>query len=251
MKKQYTYIRKTFTYDGRQYEVTGKTEAEAYEKIGHKKAALSRGEVGISSAMTVRAWCATYLDTYITPRIRDEGGKKGTKDSLTAKSAAMYRQKLDGYLIPAIGGLRLKDVKAAHLQRVINAQAGKSFSHVNKLMLVTQQIFRRAYLDRLILFDPAEDLTQPNVEKNTRRSLTEQELPSVLRSGRHAQARRMGRVSSALRRSSGRGPAPTGKGPEFHKSYAPYFQSAGEWHPRHQRPQDRRRQSPHPYPVRI
>lgn len=33
----YTYIRKYFTIDGRQYEVSGRTEAECYEKMGQKK----------------------------------------------------------------------------------------------------------------------------------------------------------------------------------------------------------------------
>ena len=174
--KKYTYLRRTFTYEGTQYEVTGKTEAECHEKIGLKKAALARGEVGISSGMTVRAWCKTFVETYVTPRVREEGANKRTKNSLTAKSAQMYGQKIGGYIVPAIGALRLKEVKAAHLQKIINSQAGASFSHVNKLMNVTQQLFRRAYLDRLILFDPSADLARPDVERNTRRSLTAQEL---------------------------------------------------------------------------
>lgn len=176
MAKKYEYIRKTFVYEGKQYEVTGKSEAEAYEKMGLKKAALARGEVGISANMTVRAWAKTYVDTYVAPRTRKPGAQKGAKNSLTEKSAKMYFEKIGGYIVPAIGNMKIKDVKAPHLQKIINTQAGKSFSHVNKLMMVTRMVFRRAYLDRIILFDPSEDLTMPEVSKKTRRSLTEAEL---------------------------------------------------------------------------
>ena len=46
MKKdtKYKYVRKTMTWEGRRYEVTGKTEAEAMEKLGALKETLRRGE---------------------------------------------------------------------------------------------------------------------------------------------------------------------------------------------------------------
>lgn len=174
-KKKYEYIRKTFSYDGHQYEVSGKTLAEVYEKLGKKKAELERGEVGISGHMLVRNWAKEYIKTYVTPRVRAPGAKKQARNSLTEKSAQMYSEKINGYIVPAIGGLRLREVTATHLQKIINSQAGKSFSHVNKLMAVTKQLFRRAYQERLILFDPSEGLTMPAVSKKTRRSLTEEE----------------------------------------------------------------------------
>lgn len=174
-KADYNYIRKSFSYQGREYEVYGKTEAEVYQKLGKKRAELERGEVGISSHMLVRNWATEYVKTYVEPRIRAPGAKKQARNSLTEKSAQMYSEKINGYIIPAIGALRLREVTATHLQKIINSQAGKSFSHVNKLMAVTKQLFRKAYQERLIFFDPSEGLTMPVVSKKTRRSLTEEE----------------------------------------------------------------------------
>lgn len=174
-KKSYEYVRKTFTYEGHRYEVKGHSLEEALEKKAELKAKLARGEAGISGNMLVRVWAKEYINTYITPRIRPAGSKKRAKDSLTEKSAKMYTEKINGYIVPAIGGLRMKEVTATHLQRILNSQAGKSFSHVNKLLTVTQQLFRKAYQERLILFDPSDGLTMPFVEKKTRRSLTEAE----------------------------------------------------------------------------
>lgn len=172
MAKKYEYIRKTFTYEGRRYGVRGKTEEEALEKKAELKAKLKRGEAGISGNMPVKSWVQEYIATYITPRIRPAGAPK-VENSLTAKSAGMYREKLEGYIVPAIGSLRLREVTQTHLQRILNAQSGKSFSHCNKLLHVTQALFHQAYRSRLITYDPAEDLTLPAcTEKRRRRTLT-------------------------------------------------------------------------------
>lgn len=174
-KKSYNYVRKTFTYEGHRYEVKGHSLEEALEKKAELKSKLARGETGISKNMLVRVWAKEYIDTYVNPRVREPGAKKQARNSLTEKSAKMYPEKINGYIVPAIGSLRLKEVTATHLQRIINSQAGKSFSHVNKLLTVTQQLFRRAYLEHLIAFDPSEGLEMPAVSKKTRRSLTEAE----------------------------------------------------------------------------
>lgn len=172
----YRYVRKTFTYDGRRYEVSGRTEEDALEKKADLKAKLKRGEAGISGNMLLRAWVKEYIATYVTPRVRPAGTPKAEAHSLTAKSAGMYSEKLNGYLVPAIGSLRLRDVTTPHLQKILNSQAGRSFSHCNKLLHVTKELFRQAYRSRLILFDPAEDLILPSCsEKRRRRALTEYE----------------------------------------------------------------------------
>lgn len=170
--QKYNYVRVTFTYEGRRYTVRGKTPEEAFMKKGEKLAALKRGEAGISGNMSVKAWCRTFISTYVVPRTREPGQEKGAKNSLTPKSAKMYSEKIDGYILPAIGGMKMKDILATHLQKIVNSQAGKSYSHVNKLMNVIHQLFHRAYLDRVLLFDPSDGLTMPEVIKKIRRSLT-------------------------------------------------------------------------------
>ncbi len=174
-KKKYEYVRKYFVYQGHEYEVSGKTEEEALQKLGAKKAAVARGDVGISRQMLVKSWAKEYIAAYVTPRIRPPGTQKVDKRSLTTKSAQMYTDKIFGYIVPAIGNLRLNEVKQTHLQKIINTQTGKSFSHVNKLMTVTHMLFHRAYVERLVDFDPSEGLTMPFVTKGTRRALTEEE----------------------------------------------------------------------------
>lgn len=162
------YIRKTARYNGKKYEATGKTELEAMSKLAEKLAAAKRGEDLVSGAMTVSAWYKQWIDLYKKPK------------GLTEKSLKMYDEKFNGYIRPAIGHMKLKDVKDVHLQRILNSQAGRSASHVKKIRMVLQEMFKRARQSRLIPYDPAELLELPTVKQGRRRSITEEERAAIL-----------------------------------------------------------------------
>ena len=162
------YVRKTVTWEGRRYEVRAETEKEALEKLVVLKEQLRRGEKSDGENMTVSDWFAEWLSVYKKPA------------GLTEKSLAMYTQKFDAYIKPRIGPLKLKDVTEVHLQRILNEEAGKSFSHVSKLRLVMKGMFSRAQASHMILWDPSAMLTLPDTKKGTRRSLTDEERSHVL-----------------------------------------------------------------------
>lgn len=162
------YIRKTARYNGKKYEATGKTELEAMTKLAEKLAAAKRGEELVSGSMTVSAWYKQWIELYKKPK------------GLTEKSLKMYNEKFNGYIRPAIGHMKLKDVKDVHLQRILNSQAGRSASHVKKIRMVLQEMFKRARQSRLIPYDPAELLELPTVKQGRRRSITEEERAAIL-----------------------------------------------------------------------
>lgn len=168
MAKKYSYVRKTMTFEGKRYEVTGKTEPEALEKLAELKVSLQRGEKVVGGNSTVDRWFLEWLDTYKRPA------------GITEKSLAMYEQKYRGYIKPQIGGMKIKSVKEVHLQKILNEQAGRSYSHVAKLRMVMQEMFSKARKTRLIPFDPAEDLQLPAVTRGTNRSITEDERYYIL-----------------------------------------------------------------------
>lgn len=162
------YVRKTRRYDGKQYQAYGKTKMEAMTKLAEKIATVKRGEETVSGSMSVNAWFEMWLDTYKAPK------------DLTDKSLGTYTEKYNYYIKPRIGTMRLKDVKDIHLQRIMNEQAGKSYSHCQKVRMVMQQMFKRARQSRLIVYDPAEMLELPRNTKGTRRSITEEERAAIL-----------------------------------------------------------------------
>lgn len=163
-----SYIRKTTTWKGKRYEVRAHTEEEAIEKLAVLKDQLKSGMKSDREALTVNAWFEEWMQIYKEPA------------GLTGKSLGMYREKYCGYIRPRIGPMKLKDVTETHLQRILNDQAGKSFSHVSKLRLVMKALFSRAHASHLILWDPSEKLTLPRTTKGVRRSLTEEERSHIL-----------------------------------------------------------------------
>ena len=170
------YIRKTARYNGKKYEATGKTELEAMTKLAEKLSAVKRGEEIVSGSMTVNAWYKQWMELYKKPK------------GLTAKSLAMYDEKYNGYIRSSIGHMKLKDVRDVHLQRILNGEAGRSASHVKKLRMLLQEMFKRARQSRLIPYDPAELLSLPTVTKGRRRSITEEERTAILRISQHHRA---------------------------------------------------------------
>lgn len=162
------YIRKTARWNGKKYEATGKTELEAMTKLAEKLAAAKHGEEAVGGSMTVNSWYKQWIDLYKKPK------------GLTEKSLKMYDEKFNGYIRPAIGHMKLKDVKDVHLQRILNSQAGRSASHVKKIRMVLQEMFKRARQSRLIPYDPAELLELPTVKQGRRRSITEEERAAIL-----------------------------------------------------------------------
>ena len=169
MAKKYNYIRKTITFEGRRYEVSGKTEAEALEKLADLKASLKRGEVVVGGNSTVNRWFAEWMDLYKRP------------SGITAKSLGMYEEKYNAYIKPAIGTMKIRDVKEIHLQKILNDQAGMSYSHVSKVRLVLRELFAKARKTRLIHYDPAEDITLPSTKKGSHRAITGEERSHILK----------------------------------------------------------------------
>ena len=166
--EKYTYIRKTITWDSRRYEVRGKTEQEACEKLADLVVSLKRGEFAASGQTTVEQWFQQWMQTYKIP------------SGITPKSLRLYDEKYNGYIGPAIGQKKLQDVRDLHLQTILNTQAGRSYSHVSKLRMVLQELFRQARRSRLIVFDPAEGLQLPESTKRSHRPITAAERRHIL-----------------------------------------------------------------------
>lgn len=166
MPKQYKYS-KYFTFDGKRYVVRGNSEAEVIAAKALKLRDLEEGRVTISRSMLLKEWVPLCIDTYKT-NISD----KNKKDM-------MYR--LNKHIVSEIGAMRLKDIRPLQLQAVLNAQSGMSKSHVTKLYQELNFIFERAVDNRLLLDNPAKNLTMPSTYAGTRRSITEYEREHLLK----------------------------------------------------------------------
>ena len=63
--EKYRYIRKTVTWNHHRYEVRGKTEQEACDKLADLITTLKQGDLALAgSNLTVDQWFAQWRDTY-------------------------------------------------------------------------------------------------------------------------------------------------------------------------------------------
>lgn len=168
MSKDQNMVRKFTRYNGRRYTASGATEREALMNLAEKLAAAKRGEEAIGGKMSVDAWFKQWLSLYKSPK------------GMTEKSLRMYTEKYNNHIKKRIGTMRLEDVRDVHLQSILNDQAGMSASHVKKLRMVMQEMFRRARQSRLIQYDPSELLELPDMTQGKRRSITEEERKAIL-----------------------------------------------------------------------
>lgn len=147
-------LRYQFTYEGKRYSVTGKTQRELLERVARKKAKLKEREK-ITREMSVQAWKLEWLETYKLPNVTPETYEsyKGILTHLTL-------------IMP------MAEVKPAHLQAEINALSGKSKSLIHKFRVLLNQMFECAVDNGICAMNPARKLQEPKGTVNPRRSLT-------------------------------------------------------------------------------
>lgn len=160
------YYRETFTFKGKRYDVTAKTERELWRKVDEKKRRLEEGVDVLNENTSVDRWFFKYLEAY----------KKGNVSDKTYHQLEAY---VKNYISPAIGNRRLKDVQTIHLQMIMNECAGKSQSQARKLRDLIRQGFKQARISRVVAFDPAEGIVMPKTTNGTHRAITEDERKHI------------------------------------------------------------------------
>lgn len=159
--------RKTFTFEGRRYDVTAPTAEELAVKVAMRKRDLEEGKKKISKNMTVKAWSDEWLETY----------KRGTVGERTFANYREIQRKIND----AIGSKALKDIKPLDCQKILNGLGGKSRSYLHKVELFLSSMFQKAVENGLLLENPAARLVLPACTDGTHRALTDGERALLLR----------------------------------------------------------------------
>lgn len=162
------YYRHDIWYDGKAYAVRSKSVKELWKKVAQKEQQLQSGQIISNGNTLVESWMYDYIETY-------------KKTSITADTYHQLCAYVKNYIAPVIGRLRMKDVRAIDLQRVLNACEGQSVSQANKLRNLIRSAFRQARINKIILDDPAEALSMPGTESGTHRAITKLEREHILR----------------------------------------------------------------------
>ena len=164
-KKLYTA---TYTFDGKRYYVrSSSSQREADKKAAKALAAREEGIPKLDENTTVTEYATRWVETY-----------KRTTVSKPVYSEYVHR--INDIIIPAIGPLKMKNIKPTHLQEIMNAHADKSKSYCSKLLVIIHGIFRQAVKDEIIRRDPSEAVKEPKTKSGTHRSITPEERHKIL-----------------------------------------------------------------------
>lgn len=174
-------FRRTFTFDGKRYDITAPTELELERKIERRKIELEQNKIRESNLL-VKDWTKNWLKTYKEPFVKyDREGRSSALEMYTTMTRL-----INSY----IGSMRIKDVITADLQRIVAEEykKGRSKSHIDKVILTIRQVFKQARIDRKINENPAEAIQKPKMQQKRRRAVTDKEreiILSVAKTHRH------------------------------------------------------------------
>ncbi|MDD5956804.1 MAG: site-specific integrase [Lachnospiraceae bacterium] len=172
-KKTNGRIRKTFTYEGKRYEVTGKTEIEAAEKLIAKRKELETGTIDRHNPKL-----KDYYKDFTEIRRHEVAESSIRGQSLQFKTIA----ELEIFKGTKFGDLRIGDITRRDIERAreILLKEGKSTEYINIIFAHLNHVFHTAVLDETIDKNPCEALKQlkrdrPVINETTHRALTESE----------------------------------------------------------------------------
>lgn len=165
MPKKYKY-RKTFTFNGKRYQIYADTLEEVIAKRERKRIELEK-EVVITENMTLSTWSKKCIDAYKT-NLSDEGLKD-------------YKRMVKKHILNYLGNLKLSEIRSINLQEILNLQKGMSKTQINYVYQQLTFLFSRAYMNNLIKTDISKNLQKPKAKaQRKRRSLTKDERTAVL-----------------------------------------------------------------------
>jgi len=131
----------------RQVRVTARTKKELAEKV----AKLRLGEAPLAPAnLTVSAFLEHYLAVA----------------RLSERTRRSYQQAARRFLLPHLGGLKLRQVTGWHVQQVFQAASGTSYAQ--QVGALVRGLFRLAVREGLLPRSPADGLDGPAPERRAR-----------------------------------------------------------------------------------
>lgn len=149
-----------------QKSVSAKTQAECRERLRQAIRDSQGLTIDHTGDYTVAEWCRLWYKTYSKPNLRFS-----TADS--------YRVILEKHIIPAIGGIKLRQLTALHIQQMYNhsKEQGRvrrwekttdfslSNSTVRRIHMVLNSCLQQAVKERIISYNPYESCRVPKLEK--------------------------------------------------------------------------------------
>lgn len=156
--------RKTFTFEGKRYDITAKTEKELNKKIKEKIKELKRKS---SYIYGFSEWYEVYLETY--------------KCDVAPRTYSSYLQRFNKHLKPYFKNKKLPNITPLDCQQFLNKLKGYSGNTIHKLFYDLKSCFDMAIVNGYIYENPMKRCIMPSGGSTSRRALTPREREVTLK----------------------------------------------------------------------
>lgn len=157
-------------------EIRSNNKREFDAKVRYYRNLYAQGVQVVGKSFTVEQWAYLWLERY-------------KKNIIGPSQYRNYETIIQRHICPVIGHMDIRSVKPFHLQTVLESSSAKSKSSMDKLMGTLRQMFERAEIDGMIESTPARKMIRPTCsEPQQRRSLTAEEIQSLLETAKHHRA---------------------------------------------------------------
>ena len=138
----------------------GRTIRELEEKVAETRKQVAQGILILNDSLLLSKWAIEWLETY--------------KNNTPYNTKAQYKNALKAHIIPALGDLKLSDIRAHHIQKLINEKNSEGHLRTAQVIFLTiNQIMKKAVNSNLIARNPAETVEMPPNVKPQKRALTD------------------------------------------------------------------------------
>lgn len=149
----------------------GATRAEAERRLNEKIAELQRvGRLGYTKPPTVAEWCDHWLNDICKPHLKP-------------RTWGTYASVIERNVKPAIGAVRLDELKPAHfrrMERYVMEEQGKSSGTAGSAWRTLHKALEDAVLEGVIERNPAVKGTAPRVALKERAALTPEQAADLI-----------------------------------------------------------------------
>jgi integrase len=163
--------------EGRKVRRTFTTLAAAKAWRADALVAARRGTLRAPSARTVAEAAAQLIDGMESGFVRSRSG-----DSYRPSSIRSYREAIDARIVPALGAMKLADVRRRHIQRLVDEllRDGAAPSTIRNALMPLRVIFRRALEAEEIGVTPFSGVGLPAVRGGRDRIVSPNEAAALL-----------------------------------------------------------------------
>lgn len=155
-------MRKSFTYSGKRYYISGKDTKEIKQKIEAKKKELN-------NIYYFTEWVEKFLDVY--------------KSNVAEDTVYNYKMRIKRFLYPFLADKKLNEITPLDCQQVFSRMSGYSDNYVHKVYHDLFQILDKALLNGFITANPVIGVILPKGGSKHFRTLTKMEKNVIMTVG--------------------------------------------------------------------